>query len=224
MYPGYYSVVGNTPVPSTSFMWGPSVYPEYMTDYSIIFCPSDPTGQDKKNTIAQLQAKQFIELAQQFRDYSYMYLGWATRTDNDWLTWKMAAKAVQNANGILTGDFVINDISSNGVTEYRLREGIERFFTTDINNHPAGSAMAQSQLPVMWDIICANPGGETGGSNRFNHVPGGMNVLYMDGHVSFLRWIPDPQNLGLGTYPCDSFLANKLGKGGPTDPTNPNSI
>ncbi len=39
-----------------------------------------------------------------------------------------------------------------GDTVYRLREGIERFLITDINN-PAASAMAQSQLPVSWDNI-----------------------------------------------------------------------
>ena len=37
-----------------------------------------------------------------------------------------------------------------GNTVYRLREGIERFMITNINN-PAGSAMAQSEVPVMRD-------------------------------------------------------------------------
>jgi len=67
-------------------------------------------------------------------------------------------------------------------TTYRLREGIERFFVTDINN-PAGSAMAQSELPVMWDIISSR-------TYDFNHIPGGSNVLFMDGHVEFIRY-PD---------------------------------
>ena len=66
---------------------------------------------------------------------------------------------------------------------YRLREGIERFLITDINN-AAGSAKAQSELPVLWDRI------EAAGSNLqyFNHIPGGSNVLFMDGHVQFLRY------------------------------------
>lgn len=65
-------------------------------------------------------------------------------------------------------------------TVQRLREGIERFFVTDINN-PAGGAKAQSDLPVMWDITDENP-------TDFNHVPGGANVLFMDGHVEFVRY------------------------------------
>ena len=63
---------------------------------------------------------------------------------------------------------------------YRLREGIERFLITDINN-PGASAQAQTSVWVMFDILSIN-------SNDFNHVPGGANVLYMDGHVEFMRY------------------------------------
>ncbi|MCC6694329.1 MAG: DUF1559 domain-containing protein [Candidatus Hydrogenedentes bacterium] len=75
-------------------------------------------------------------------------------------------------------------------TIYRLREGIERFFVTDINN-PAGSATAQSELPVMWDAVSILV-------ENFNHVPGGSNVLYMDGHVEFIK------------YPSDEWPVNVL--------------
>jgi prepilin-type processing-associated H-X9-DG protein len=64
----------------------------------------------------------------------------------------------------------------------RLRIGIERFFITDINN-PSASAKAASEIPVMWDEIAVY-----GAASTFNHVPGGGNVLYMDGHVEFLKW------------------------------------
>jgi len=75
-----------------------------------------------------------------------------------------------------------------GNTIYRLREGIERFMITDINN-PAGSAMAQSELPVAWDYCKAFPGADRGEvMGDFNHAPGGSNVLYMDGHVQFARY------------------------------------
>lgn len=64
---------------------------------------------------------------------------------------------------------------------YRLREGIERFLITDINN-PAATAQAQSTVFVMFDQISVDPA-------KFNHVPGGSNVLFMDGHVEFQRYI-----------------------------------
>ena len=73
------------------------------------------------------------------------------------------------------------DYSSNNVTAYRMKEGIERFFITDINN-PAASAKSQSEMFVMWDDTSAVEAG------LFNHVPGGGNVLYMDGHVEFIKY------------------------------------
>ena len=75
------------------------------------------------------------------------------------------------------------DIETFGMTVYRFREGIERFFITDINN-PVGSATAQSEISVMSDFINA----EQAEDMQFNHLPGGANVLYMDGHVEFIRY------------------------------------
>lgn len=62
----------------------------------------------------------------------------------------------------------------------RLRDGVERLLVTDVNAS-SGSALAQSAIPVMWDIVSAS----INGNSEFNHVPGGANVLYMDGHVQF---------------------------------------
>jgi prepilin-type N-terminal cleavage/methylation domain-containing protein/prepilin-type processing-associated H-X9-DG protein len=77
----------------------------------------------------------------------------------------------------------------------RLREGVERFFITDINNPGAGTT-GQSTIGVMWDswggvVSATQIGGDDGGRNTvtaFNHVPGGANVLFMDGHVEFVRY------------------------------------
>ena len=87
--------------------------------------------------------------------------------------------------GAGTGDGSIFDESptsaSGLVTGYRIREGIERFFITDINN-PAATAVAQSEVFVMLDDLNA------GNVSMMNHVPGGCNVLYMDAHVEFVRY------------------------------------
>jgi len=81
--------------------------------------------------------------------------------------------------------------TAGGDTVYRLREGIERFFIMDINA-PASGATAQSNLPVMWDTFGAPANaGATAGGAVFNHIPGGCNVLYMDGHVEFIRYPGD---------------------------------
>ena len=79
-------------------------------------------------------------------------------------------------------------------TVYRLREGIERFTITDINN-PGASASAQSNIWIMFDKTSAVVA-------DFNHVPGGSNVLYLDGHVEFMRFneldAPVMRSLALG--------------------------
>ncbi|HEY4483810.1 MAG TPA: DUF1559 domain-containing protein [Candidatus Paceibacterota bacterium] len=76
--------------------------------------------------------------------------------------------------------------SGGSSTLHRLRDGIERFLITDINN-PAAGAQAESTLPVMMDLLSTQV-------ESFNHLPGGVNVLYMDGHVEFQKY---QGNLGL---------------------------
>ena len=51
-------------------------------------------------------------------------------------------------------------------------------------NNPAATATAQSSIFVMFDYLSAK-------ATYFNHVPGGCNVLYFDGHVEFVRYPSD---------------------------------
>jgi len=70
----------------------------------------------------------------------------------------------------------------------RLREGVERFLVTDINN-AAASARSESAMPVMWDTFGSSQFSDnSAGTVGFNHLPGGCNVLYMDGHVEFILY------------------------------------
>ncbi|MBP9855821.1 MAG: DUF1559 domain-containing protein [Candidatus Pacebacteria bacterium] len=63
----------------------------------------------------------------------------------------------------------------------RFREGVERFMITDINN-PASSSKAQSEIFVIFDKTSTNV-------SEYNHVPGGSNILYMDGHVAYEEYV-----------------------------------
>ncbi|MFP4500725.1 MAG: type II secretion system protein [Candidatus Hydrogenedentota bacterium] len=102
-------------------------------------------------------------------------------------------------NEVFDSDIVVEDGIGNGGgnTIYRLREGIERFLITNINN-PAQSAQAQSTVPVMFDQLASVV-------SSFNHVPGGANIMYMDGHVDFERYIE------YGDGIANRWMANTLG-------------
>ncbi len=74
---------------------------------------------------------------------------------------------------------------------YHFKEGIERFMITDINN--AGSSnTSQSSTWMMLDTMSSGTG-----TTMFNHVPGGCNVLYLDGHVEFVKYtgVPGIENM-----------------------------
>ena len=126
---------------------------------------------------------------------------WLTNLDDYWAVgmcmessdvsglWPGASTEINNnAWGWRDTDWTTQLPSGKTITIRRLREGVERFCITDINN-PASTAQAQSNLIVMYDESRAYKSGGGGAQvERFNHVPGGMNCLFMDGHVEWARF------------------------------------
>ena len=180
-----------------------AVYPEYWNDINLVACPSDPEvgkrldGDHPKDYVYDGE----VQIWEIDDETSYEYTGFAIANFAE------GCVTIQGTldlcmNGIdLTGiraagfdrDFepfpgsiaACRNVDPDGTwpdptTIYRLREGIERFYITDINN-PAGSALAQSEVAVMWDKVALQ-------YQVFSHIPGGANVLYMDGHVEFIRY------------------------------------
>lgn len=139
---------------------------------------------------------------------------WGIAKSNNWVTpgtlTQTAASGVTPA--LIGGDggttSAIDDDGAPLPEEYQhLREGIERFFITDINN-PAASAQAQSTIPIMFDAWGEGitlMGTDFPGIGAYNHVPGGGNVLYMDGHVSFVRY---PGDYPIGNSPAGTYGEN----------------
>ncbi len=78
----------------------------------------------------------------------------------------------------VSGQLPIGNGDGNSI--FRLREGIERFLITDINN-PAASAQGQSEVWIGADVVSTTV-------EDYNHVPGGSNVLFLDGHVDFQNY------------------------------------
>jgi prepilin-type N-terminal cleavage/methylation domain-containing protein/prepilin-type processing-associated H-X9-DG protein len=176
-----------------------SIYPEYLTDPNIIWCPSDP---DPDRTHMQDADGNWIVFEEADNaDDSYGYFGWMFDLvdDTDPVETSGASTQLTEFYSGLVDAYMANltsptplsvfdqDVTgvspygnAGGDTIYRLREGIERFLITDINN-PAATAVAQSEVWIMTDAISVE-------IDNYNHPPGGCNCLYMDGHVEFLKY------------------------------------
>lgn len=228
---------------------GGAVYPEYLTDTKLWFCPSNAGPAPEQYTecpggewctedtghpnFGKLDPEKFSDKR------SYLYYGYLTENVSVFSTMVIAIQvpgSLLGEDAYYLQDFLEKDINygslapgmnaaaafstiqpyidaraaeigaaageypaqgnNGGDTTHRLREGIERFLITDINN-PAGSAQAQSTIVLMWDHVEGDTS-DPSRNQRFNHIPGGSNVLYMDGHVEFMK------------YPSDEFPLTPL--------------
>ena len=84
-----------------------------------------------------------------------------------------------------------------------MREGVERFMITDINN-PGASAKAQSTVWIYFDTVTVSVAMD---KVDYNHIPGGANVLYMDGHV---EWAKSPQTNGSKAFMVTSIMQSAV--------------
>ena len=208
--------------PTIDFMWqGGTMYPEYLPDLAVNVCPSDADGSSRfeggRWNVDGDDANPILSC--RVDTLSYIYTSWLIQEDSIFID-----GADQNSLDVNSGNFVPDYVDANfvsalvtvagtasgaadigaasdavdadlewttvdtaeEVTAYRLRDGIERFLITDINN-PGAAESAQSTVNVQYDIVDIQVA-------DFNHVPGGVNVLYLDGHVEFLKYPSD--------YPC----------------------
>ena len=241
---------------SRALTWhGPSLYPDYLTDYSITMCPSDAATtsapmEDQLQSVLNgtldappvyrrgdlngdglfngLDAAIWISAPR-----SYAYTAWAVSRTEELAAVIGSIERFKDATftGIGVPPYPWADLdvpvdptpmtynaftvtpegTMGGDEVLRLREGVERFFVTDINN-PWGSAVAQSNLPVMWDFFASratgmatNPSFFGQGVTKFNHMPGGSNVLYADGHVEFMKYASRE-------FPMSQWLAGYFGE------------
>ncbi|HNY87584.1 MAG TPA: DUF1559 domain-containing protein [Candidatus Hydrogenedentes bacterium] len=251
------------------FDLGPSLfalYPEYLTDGNLLFCPSDPGLGDAQDGIIgpngqpclNVVSPSFPQHCASLVDASYGYVGWvfdqfgytapgadlttiaalmsqfSSGTPSEVIPSDMATgglpqivallQTIVGSGGFISavttrpptpqstaamasvvdGDIEITNSAFFGLGNgggnkiYRLREGIERFLITDINN-PGASTQAQSTVPIMFDFVAID-------TSAFNHIPGGSNILFMDGHVEFQRYSANATDTL-----CNQLVANTLG-------------
>jgi prepilin-type N-terminal cleavage/methylation domain-containing protein/prepilin-type processing-associated H-X9-DG protein len=222
---------------------GTKIYPEYLSDWKISFCPSAPnrTGwpgyslpipTDEDAAKCWDFANQDVNpvfVAANGMDCSggkildthyigYFYMSKLVRPE--WTITKAGCDALRSwlypevpsdAQSGLGSRYRNVDYDLNGqtLTAWHLREGVERFLITDINN-AAGSATAQSSVPVMWDHATIGKDSKVVTGAGFNHVPGGANILYMDGHVAFVKY---PAAEGTDAWPLSKTVVTNLNMG-----------
>lgn len=149
-----------------------AVYPKYFTDLSILVDPTLPDAGklvDELNRLARMEPVDWEGITR-IAARSYTYTGYAVESEAD-------VRAVMEQRRLMARADLSNDVTSGTATVHRLREGVERFFLSDINN-PAASARAQVTIPVLVT---------TPRSERVRTGPDGAHVLYMDGHVGFVK-------------------------------------
>ncbi len=204
----------------------PVLFPEYLTDANIYLCPSAKGGatlREQADNVGDNEdywdgsqvrnsgptgSAEFFPCEMDDAASSYLYFGWAfppSVTTNDAAFGDLASglatvfygfTSQQLYDGADDQDVDATFGSLGQLKVLRAREGIERFMISDINN-PASSAKAQSEISMMFDYLSTDTGEE------FCHIPGGGNVLYMDGHVKFIRYPSE--------WPINANLAKLVG-------------
>jgi prepilin-type processing-associated H-X9-DG protein len=142
------------------------VFPEFLTDMRVLVCPADSDAALLEDPLKKSDAKVMID------DHSYFYLGYVVRSEDE-----VKAFAQVYKERIKEGLAFDENLTTPAGTLYLLREGIERFLITDIANPMLGSEVRAiaARIPLLIE-------------RPENHTPEGGNVLFMDGHVEFLRY------------------------------------
>jgi prepilin-type N-terminal cleavage/methylation domain-containing protein/prepilin-type processing-associated H-X9-DG protein len=194
----------------THFLETDALYPEYLTDAAVLSCPSDPQTNDATNFklvkaaslsdgawgSEKISYSKGVVHPRCMGPMSYVYVGWMIVTDSELiggiglynsLDSKMpisyaGSDGWRDSNLTDVGSFAMTGSGNAGTPRInRLTAGIARYLITDINTSLSDDQVGSSTVPIMWDQISTEIA-------EFSHVPAGQNVLYLDGHVEFLRF------------------------------------
>lgn len=175
---------------------GPAMYPDYVSDARVLVCPSDRDGfrEFERGRWSRPDGPDGTRVGGSINPFlldslSYVYIGWLFRSE--WLvdpaTGDASLAFAEAFHAVLNGapaalDDAWSFTDENGVTRsvLRLSDGIERFLIEDINE-PSKTILPPSRIPTMFDRMSLD-------TTEWNHIPGGANVLYMDGHAEYVKY------------------------------------
>lgn len=156
-------------------IWAPDLsllYPRYIKDPALLVRPSLKDPDLVKAMVAALTASPpDYATAQGLFARSYVYTGYVMQSANDLETFLAALRTVENLD-------LNAKIETPSKDFFRLGRGVEIFFTTKYND-PEAAAQTRARIPVMF---------ETFDVEGFDLQPDGANVLYLDGHVEYVRF------------------------------------
>jgi prepilin-type processing-associated H-X9-DG protein len=156
--------------PHESSRSGP-VYPSYLSDLEVFVCPGD----DDAELVHEPGASEDPELL--IDDHSYFYLGYMVVNEEE-----LAAFAVAYKAHLAEGKAFLDDLPVPEGTGTLGGDAFEHLhlWTSAWHYYPEAVRIGKllASMPVI-PIMVERPE---------NHIPQGGNVLFMDGHVEFLRY------------------------------------
>jgi len=148
---------------------GEAIFPSYHRELETFVCHGHPNRYE-------LMKRREAGDSTLVDDHSYLYIGYTVKNDEEMLAFAEAYK--ERASKGLPFDTDLPVPPGRGTAGQdkilRLREGVERYYITGTASLEA-SAKMQSEIPVMI-------------GRPEQHVPAGSAVLYLSGHVEFIRY------------------------------------
>jgi prepilin-type processing-associated H-X9-DG protein len=139
------------------------VFPEYLSDLSILICPSQRT--ENLDVWSELSDIRVMD------DHSYFYLGYAIQNQQDLEAFAQAYKIRIAEEKGFSGDLEVKN-PHGSMTLHRLRKDVARDLL-GLSGTAGAVRELESRLPVLIERLG-------------HHCSRGGNVLYLDGQVEFI--------------------------------------
>lgn len=155
--------------------WVPDLrllYPRFIKDPALLVRPSlnDPAQLQAMKDALTASPPDFVK-AHALMAHSYVYTGYV-------LLDEAALAAFQSAIGSMDKPALESDIDTADKMLRRLKRDVEYFFVEN-RSDPQAAANTRATIPIMFETVV---------SNVFGRDPDGANVLYLDGHVDYVRF------------------------------------